>query len=210
MDTEDFIAKYPTLLHLAHAESWPSIQQHGLLSTEQLLRRWHVDADRAEAHLSQKRPEPVHLSHPEHGLAVLRDQHPLTETQLAPALTDGMTVADWLRLLNSHVFFFPNETGLRTLYSAYRPEPAVVIKVRTRSLVRVHEARVRLAGINTGNTSRRPAPRGADTFLPIRRYDHRKRAVQEVAVLDEVSDLHGHLISAQTWNPDGTIEHLLG
>ncbi len=102
------------------------------------------------------------------------------------------------------VFFFPNHTGLETLHAAYRDEPAVVLKIRTRTLVREHEARVRLAGINTGNTQRRPAPRGADSFLSIRRYDHRKRHVKEVAVIDEVPDLRDHLLSAELRNPDGT------
>ncbi len=50
--------------------------------------------------------------------------------------------------------------------------------------------------MNTGDTSRRVKERGASTFLPIRRYDLRAR-VQEVAVMDEVSDLRDHLLSAE-------------
>ncbi len=59
-----------------------------------------------------------------------------------------------------------------------------------------HGARVRLAGMNTGNTSRRVEERGASTYLSTRRYDLRAR-VQEIAVMDEVSDLRGHLLSAE-------------
>lgn len=90
MDTDEFIARYPSLLHLAHLSSWPSIQRHGLLSTQQIVQRWAVDPGRADTLLSQRRPEPMVLEHAELGRAVLRDQHPLSEERLAPALTEGM------------------------------------------------------------------------------------------------------------------------
>jgi hypothetical protein len=200
VDPADFVAKYPTLLHLADVRSWPSIERHGLLSAAEIVRRWQVPPDRAEALLTRKRPEPVLLDHPELGVAVLRDQHLLREHLLAPALTDGMNVGDWLRLLNGFVFFFTSSDRLQALRSAYRTTPAVLLTVRTRSLVQEHGARVRLAGMNTGNTSRRVKERGAGTFLPVRRYDLRAR-VQEVAVMDEVSDLRDHLLSAELLLP---------
>lgn len=197
VDSQDFISKYPSLWHLAHADSWPSIERHGLFSCQQIVRRWEVPAEAAQALLARRRPEPVVLEHPDLGRAVLRDQHPLSEERLAPALTDGMTVAQWLRLLNSMVFFFPSEKAMRGLHAAYCSQPAVVLKVRTRSLLDAHGARVRLAGINTGYTMRKVTPRGRDTFLPVRRYDHTKRAVQEVAVLGEVDDLNDHLLAVE-------------
>lgn len=208
MDTEDFIARYPVLWHHAHADSWPSIEVNGLLSTQEIVRRWQVPPYEAERLLMHRRAEPVVLDHPEFGRAVLRDQHPLSEERLAPALTDGMTVAGWLRMLNSLVFFFPGVTGLRSLHSAYSGEAAVVLKVRTRTLVREHGARVRLAGINTGNTRRRPTPRGAETFLTVRRYDHSRRKVQEVAVMEGVPDLRDHLLAVERWTPDGAVSPL--
>jgi hypothetical protein len=196
VDPADFVAKYPTLLHLADVRSWPSIERHGLLSAAEIVHRWQVPPDRAEALTTRKRPVPVLLDHPERGGAVLRDQHPLREHLLAPALTDGMNVGDWLRLLNGFVFFFTSSDRLQALRSAYRTTPAVLLTVRTRSLVQEHGARVRLAGMNTDNTSRRVKERGASTFLPVRRYDLRA-LVQEVAVMDEVSDLRDHLLSAE-------------
>lgn len=206
MDTEDFISKYPVLWHLTDATSWDSIQSNGLLSTQGIVRQWGVPAKQAELLVTRKRPAPVVLDHPEHGRAVLRDQHPLAEDRLAPALTDGMTIPDWLSMLNSFVFFFPSEAAVRTLYAAYDSEPAVVIKARTRSMVAEHDARIRLAGINTGNTSRKVTPRGKDTFLPIRRFDHTKRNVKEIAVMDGVEDLAEHLLKVERWWPDGSVE----
>jgi hypothetical protein len=208
MDTQDFISKYPTLLHLTHADCWPSMKRHGILSTQELLRRWEITGADAETLLATRRDKAVVLDHPGQGVAIVRDQHPLSEKQLAPALTDGMTVPDWLRLLNSLVFFFPTEAALRSTYAAYKGEPAVVIKVRTRTLVQEHGDQVLLAGINTGNTKRRPAPRGRDTFLPIRRYDHSKRSVKEVAVRYDVPDLRDHLLSVELWTPDGDVTHI--
>ena len=206
MDTEDFISKYPAVWHLADDASWPSIQRNGLLSTSEIVRRWEVAEVDAQALLSRRRDKALALDHAEHGRAVLRDQHPLSEERLAPILTDGMTVEGWLRMLNSFVFFFPSEAGLRRMYGAYGSQPVIVLKVRTRTLVREHGARVRLAGINTGNTERRPALRGADTFLPIRRYAHTKRKVQEVVVMEAVTDLADHLISVERWHPNGSVE----
>jgi hypothetical protein len=49
VDPADFVAKYPTLLHLADVRSWPSIERHGLLSAAEIVRRWQVPPDRAEA-----------------------------------------------------------------------------------------------------------------------------------------------------------------
>lgn len=198
-----FVGKYPTLLHLADARSWPSIERLGLLSAAEIVRRWQVPADRAEVLLTRRRPKPpVKLHHPELGAAVLRDQHPLSERGLARVLTDGMKVEDWLRLLNSFVFFFPGSPAgidrLHGLRSAYRGTPAVLLTIRTRSLVEEHSARVRLADMNTGYTGRGAKARGDSTFLPIRDYDlARVERVREVVVMDEVSDLRDHLLSVE-------------
>ena len=85
---------------------------------------------------------------------------------------------------------------LQALLSAYRTIFAVLLTVRTRSQVQEHGGMVRLAGMNTGNTSRRVEERGASTFLSIRRSDLRAR-VQEVAVSDEMSHLLDHVVSAE-------------
>ncbi|MBA2529092.1 MAG: hypothetical protein H0V19_03880 [Euzebyales bacterium] len=196
MDVEDFTARYPRLLHLADAQSWPSIEQRGLLSAAELVRRWEVPSGDADMWLAQKRAELVYLDHPRLGRAVLRDQHPLKDHLLAPALTGGMTVEGWLRLLNSFVFFFTSKVRLDSLHAAYRDVPSVLLTVDTRSLVAAHGARIRLASMNTGYVGRRVKERGADTFLSIRQCDRRAR-VQEVVVKDTVSDLRDHLISAK-------------
>jgi len=107
VNCEDFMSRYPILFHLAAADSWPSIRESGLLSTDEILRRWEVPQVKADVLRSRRRPESVVIDHPAHGRAVLRHQRPLSEARLATALTDGMTVAEWLRMLNSFVFILP-------------------------------------------------------------------------------------------------------
>lgn len=68
-----------------------------MLSTQELLRRWEVTGADAETLLATRRDKAVVLDHPRKGVAILH-QHPLSEKQLAPALTEGLTVPDWLRL----------------------------------------------------------------------------------------------------------------
>ena len=205
MDTDDFVARHPRLYHLAHAESWPGFQRHGLLSASQLVHLF--DAGDADVLLQQRRPDAVPLDHPEHGTAVLRDQKPLNETKLATALAEGMTVPEWLKLLNDLAFFFPTEEGLATLHKVYGHEPVVVLTVKTSSLVRKHEVWVRLSAINTGSVLHKPASRGRETFLSIRRFDKTKK-IKEVAVEGGVPDLMNHLWKAERWLPDGTRESL--
>lgn len=211
MDASDFLARYPRLYHLAHGDSWPGLQRYGLLSASALVRLFEVpDPDSL---LAQRRPRSQPLKHPEHGTAVLRDQIPLNEAKLASALTGGMTVPDWLRQLNDFAFFFPgpegrSPEGLYKLLKVYNDEPVVVLTVSTTSLVHEYEWSIRLAAINTGAVLYQPAPRGRDTFLSIRRFDHTKRTVKEVAVQDGVPDLLNHLWKAERWLPDGTKERL--
>ena len=135
---------------------------------------------------------------------MLRDQDPLNEAKLASALTGGLTVPEWLLLLNDLAFFFPTTEGLDKMVKKYGHEPVVVLTVSTTSLVHEYEWSIRLAAINTGSVLYRPAPRGRDTFLSIHRFDHAKRTVKEVAVQNGVPNLLDHLLKAERWLPDRT------
>jgi hypothetical protein len=198
MDREAFLEKHRRLVHLAHADSWPSIERHGLLSTEEIVRCWDVPASQHDAILRRRRIRSFTLEHPELGRAVVRDQLPLNEAGLRTALAgSGMSVGEWLELLNSMVFFFPSVEAAATLRAAYAREPAVLITVNARTLLREHESRLRLATFNTGYTLRRPKPRGPDSFMPLRRYERTQGAVREVTVLSGVPDLSSHLIEVE-------------
>ena len=82
------IDRYPVLYHMASYGAWPSIQEHGLLSTSALLELLEVpDAKRTELMTKQRRTS-IPVTHPTKGSAILRDQKPLSEKNLARCLED--------------------------------------------------------------------------------------------------------------------------
>lgn len=209
METHAFLLKHPTLWHMTYAESWPSIQQLGLLTAEQLVMRSAVPAPERVALLTTVRPERVRLELPDVGTAVLRDQCPLDVERLAGVL-DGMDVVEWLQLLNRHVFFFPSETAMLALRNAssYVDEPCVTLQLRSSSLLESYGSLVRVTSINTGNTRPPgvPARRGPTTFRSVK--DH-TRVVKEVAVPYGVPDLLDHLVRADLDVPGQPAQQLV-
>jgi len=205
VETYDFVAKYRRLWHLAHGDAWPGLQRHGLLSAAQLTM---LLGDEDSARPGTHRPVEVSLSHPEQGSAVLREQGPQHVAKLATAITDDMTVDKWLRLIDAMAFFFPSEKAIEGLQRAYKDRPVIVLSVDTRSLVREYEHWIRIASSSSGSLLYRPATRGPDTFLSIRRFDHSKKTVREVGVVEGVPDLENHLLTAERWEPDGGREKL--
>src|SRR5437016_2836317 len=100
---------YPRLYHITSEGSWPSIQQHGLLSTEALLDLFGADGELRASVLAARRPDCVPITHPQYGRAIIRDQKPLIESKLRCALQDGMTPREWYELLNRKTFFWVAE-----------------------------------------------------------------------------------------------------
>jgi hypothetical protein len=60
---------------MTDAECWPSINGFGLLTAAEVVRRWEIPSDRAEALLTRRRAESVPLGDHDLGHAVIRDQH---------------------------------------------------------------------------------------------------------------------------------------
>lgn len=195
----ELLSDCPTLYHMAARGSWPLIHRHGLLGTRALLDLFEVQGKEREAILSHRRPEGVRLTHPEHGEATVRDQKPMSDRGLESCLQDGMTPAEWYRLLNERAFLSLSHKRLLRLLEArpYRGDEHDVIEVASAPLVAAYRDQITLAPINTGFTARYPAPRGADTFLAIEDYPYahwrRKRAkgerVVELAVSGGIPDI---------------------
>ncbi len=164
----------PTLHHMAERGSWPSIRQHGLLSTSALLDLYGKRGAERAAIESRRRPGPVAIEHPAFGRAVIRDQKPMSDAGLARCLTDGLTPADWYRLLNGKVFFWLTRARLLRLLNAapYRHAEHDVLELDTAALVSAYRDAITLSPINSGTTMRFPAARGLATFLPIRDYPY--------------------------------------
>lgn len=208
MDAAEFTRRHPRLFHLAHADAWPSLHEHGLLSLRSLVQRSGLPEDEQEGLLTRHRPASVPVEVPGFASVVVRDQGPLNMAKLSACLTGGMTPAEWLALLNSMVFLFPSEATLATLYGKYREDPVTVVELDSRSLVAEYGSLIRLASINTGATVYVAAKRGTDTFRGIAQFDAKKQ-VKEVAVLDGIPDLRSYVIKAGRWQPDGSQVSLL-
>ncbi len=108
---------YPRLYHMADGTSWGGVQRYGLLSTEALLNLFEVPTVDRPAILEAQRTHSVTIEHPVHGRAVIRDQKPLNRSKLEACLKD-CSFHEWLKMLNSRVFFWLCEERLLTLMCA--------------------------------------------------------------------------------------------
>ncbi len=203
MNPQEFAARHPTLYHMAEQGSWNSIRSHGLLSTSALLDLFEVTGPERHAIESAHRPASVQISHARYGVAVIRDQKPMSESKLRSCLI-SMEPREWYELLNSKVFFWPTIDRLTTLLSAraYRNRPHVVIAVDTSIFLKQLLNQTTLSRINSGSTVYTPVPRGRETFLPLSEYPQdwwRKRRVGEAAVDYGIPNITDMVTSVEEW-----------
>jgi hypothetical protein len=219
--TSDLTRLYPRIYHMAADGSWPSIAQHGLLSTAALVDRWAIESASARsALLTQRREESQVLEHTAYGTATVRDQKPIHEPSLAEAL-DDMTVGEWYEVLNERVFFFLQPERLDGLLNArsYKNSTHTVLTIDTASLVAAHESEIELCAFNSGFAQRHSkARRGRDTFKAIADYPHPNRHVArtgahldvaELSVLGGVVDIRDHIIRVDRMRQSEVIERLV-
>lgn len=148
--------------HLVDAENWPSIQQSGLLSTTRLIARDGLRGARA-APFSGYRPETMRLP----SGAVIRDQKPMPPDALMRCLDHGLTPQAWYALVNAKVFFWLQPERLDRHLAACRARPQIVLSIDLQALLARHGRRAFVTPFNVGNARRRPAPRGARSFVPV-------------------------------------------
>lgn len=194
---DEFVARFPLIWHMAEDGTWASIQRFGLRSTSSLLDLYEITGTKREHIESCHRPSSVLLRAKGLPEAVIRDQAPINEAVLASVLDDGLTPADWYRILNSRVFFWVTESRLERLLEArlYRARPHTVVAVDSRRLLERNLDRVTLSPINSGNTMMVAMRRGLQTFLPLHQYPFQERRGQgkvpvvELAVEGMVADI---------------------
>lgn len=208
MTADELIARHPRLYHLTTPGAWEVIRLHGLLSTEQLLRRAGLSDAEVQARIRRKREAREVLEPTRIGRLVLNDNRPIHMGKLARCLDDGLSAEDWLAQLNRRVFFWVKEARMKGLDAAAinRTDPRELLVLCTASVVAACGARIEIAPINTGNTQRKPARRGRSTFTPVGampyvrwqrlRREHKSSpdVVVEVTVLGAVPDVESHLI----------------
>lgn len=198
MNVSELISTYPRVFHSASGLAWPSIKQHGLLSTQRLLFLFDVSPERQKELLTQRRSKSVKLAAPGLPSAVIRDQKPMNflEEKIEP----GGSVESFLTAINSRVFFWPSVERLERLRNAkeYRNVEQVILHVDTKMLVERYESQIELCRFNSGAITQHNHPlRSRESWVAIGRYPHseyRRRhgrvgALAEVTVLDAVPDV---------------------
>ncbi|WP_436835664.1 DUF7002 family protein [Clavibacter michiganensis] len=215
---EELISNHPRLYHMAEAGSWPTIQEFGLMTTENIVHSSNLAREVMQEVLSNRRAQSINLPHPVLGTVVIRDQGPLNLANLDLGASGG-TVEEWLHELNSRVFFWLHSAKLSQLLKArrYRNSEQDVITVDTRSLLEDYGSAVRLSPINSGATIYPNAPqRGPATFRTIEEYDYKARrrargavgAIVELAVDGGVPDIRNHVLDVRRMKADDVIEIL--
>lgn len=210
MEPEDVARRHPRLFHLTDPESESGIRQHGLLSTEALIKKFERSAPAQDEFLARIRTTSISLHHPDVGRAVITDNTPLNGKKLAACLDDGLTPEDWMRLLNRRVFFWPNLKHLQTLKGARlnRYRRRIVLVFDTAALVQCYYEQTEIAPINTGSPLYNPVRRGRATFTPIKgiSYESWRRMrglksldkIKEVTVLGGIPDASRFIIDSYT------------
>ena len=219
MKPGDLWHHYPVLYHIAWDRSWPSIKEHGLLSTKALLLSYGK-SDEEIAELTQaRRAHWVEIDCPGRPRAVLRDQKPLTDGGLRRALPDSIEPWQWYNLINSMVFFWPTKKRLKTMISAsaYEEVEHDVLLVDTKTLVRLEESNIRLSRMNSGSTKPMAHPRDMDLFKRFEDYpfetrlkkNGREGAVAEVCVVERVDSIREAVVDVKRGLADEILAELL-
>jgi hypothetical protein len=149
--------------------------------------------------------------------AHIRDQRPMPPAALENCLC-GMSPADWYSMVNARVFFWLDPHRLNRQKAACEPRPQVVMIIDAAALVAAHEEQVGVTPINTGNARRKPARRGAATFVPLAEWVKygwaseaaalgiplRKRSHRpvELTVVDAVPDIMRYVVDLQALSTD--------
>ena len=189
MTKEEFIRKRPYLYHLTSRDNIERIKESFLLKSSSTLISSSGLSDEDKEELKQsRRPEGRIISC--NGNEVhIRDQKPLIEKSLRKCLTEGMTQEEYIKLLNSKVFFWPTKSRLKKHYGRYKNDNISIIRVSTKDLFEIND-HIEYANINTGATRSVPFyrgahPRGPNTFIPASEYTFKTSKVAEVVFPDQ-------------------------
>lgn len=193
------IDRYPYVYHMAQVGTWPSIQQHGLLSTSAALDLVGIQGTRRSVVESAHRPEMLSLLPGMPDDIVLRDQKPMPPGRLRHALPKHVTPEEWYRLINGKVFFWVSKERLGRLLRSYGELEHDVLTIDTASLLSSQGSNVWLCHMNSGNTWPIPHRRDIDIFkrlpdYPVNTRGNPTKEVVELVVDYAVPDIANHVL----------------
>lgn len=164
----------PVLFHVTAIDNVEGIRERGLRTATQL-------AGEAGVALAGMRRETLHLAG-----AIVRDQRPIISRTLVEHL-DGVTLEEWLKILNGRAFLFPTEDRAMAFARTYEEQslPQAVLEFRTSDVLAAAGERLEVADRNTGAVPReKGCPcRGRSTFVALAQAQDLPR-IQEVTVVD--------------------------
>lgn len=220
MRSKDLWHHYPVLYHIAWGGSWPSIKEHGLLSTKALLHLYGMGENEIAKLTRSRREHWIPINCAGRPRAVLRDQKPMTDEGLVRALRGTAEPSQWYDLINSMVFFWPTKARLKTMItaSAYKNVKHDVLVVDCETLVRMEHSNIRLSRMNSGCTKPMPHPRGMGLFKRVEDYPFPERpsasvvakAVAEVCVVDRVERVAKAVLKVVRGSADTVMEAMDG
>jgi hypothetical protein len=182
MDINKFIQLRPYLYHLTDKNNLCLIlKKRKLLSTKSLIELSGNDTynvfnlERREGHAQIKINNTI---------VSIRDQKPISETNLSKCLTNGWTCSDFYDYLNSRVFMWPTIKRLESHYNTYSDENPIILRFSTSEIIELNP-HVKFCRLNSGATRSHPkykgAPpqRGENTFLSANDYGFPAAGVAE-------------------------------
>lgn len=186
MHLSEFIQLRPFLFHLTARSNVGRILRLGVLQPATLL----LKVAGMESQDCQHRPESLIVS-VDGDVVHLRDQRPLYERNVL--LQSGWKFGDFLRCLNSRVFFWPGDgagpipIGIRH-FKSYANDDCVILQVPTATLIKGNPD-PEFCRFNSGSprcNNGKPSPRGPGTFLNAAQFAHTPGEVKEVTFTSEV------------------------
>jgi hypothetical protein len=200
---EQFLHRCPALWHVAPAGAWSTIRETGLRTAAQLIDASDLDPEQRRELAEAPRPAAVALR--VDGAEVqLSDQAVFVRPDLPDVLDAGVSVADWVQLLNRRVYLYADRAALDKALAKLveRDGAQEVISFSPRRLLDTAPFQIELAAQNTSTIARRAgASKGRDTFRSISRSADKRPA--EVTIVDGLEDL-ASIVRVERHDADGT------
>ncbi|MEQ8819718.1 MAG: hypothetical protein RLY93_05695 [Sumerlaeia bacterium] len=192
MTPEQLAERHPRFYHMAEVEAWPSIRRHGLLSACALAELFELTGDDLDRAVRRYRPKCLTLTHPVHGEAILRDQHPMPPGKIRKVIPATWQPEDWYFHVNGHAFLWPSEDRLGRIRQFYSDRDSIVLVVDANRLLARHAGAVRLSPINSGSI---PSfvERDDRTYRPLADFPD-KNEVAEIVVPVGIPDIADHVL----------------
>src|SRR6202012_5146518 len=173
----EFENAYPIFFHISLARDVEQVLRFGLLSPAALLDLCEIEGDQRSHIEGRQRPKAIPIRHSVHGEFLINDQAPMNTVALSKCLTD-LTTQQWCESLNRRVFLWPTRERVARHIGAklVAGTRCIVLAFDTRSIFDTLDVDLfELSSINSGNTMRRAAPRGSETFRSFRDYPFHER-----------------------------------